>query len=137
MDVPVEVDPAHGLRLEPVGERLQRDRDRELADAEDPIRMTRGTEPLADLPAALLIESEESLDVVTDERGPGTRAPLGLVVADHRRDRVERLGEVPLGDPEVLPPLAQSPPRVGREDDLAGDLFAQGHVHANATMEWV
>src|SRR5579859_7432945 len=94
--------------------------------------MAPAAETLQHTPAPMVVQVEQRGHVPPDERGSRARAPLAFVVADDRGNRLEVPGEVPLGDPEVLPPLAERAPRVGGEDDLTGDLLLELGLHGEA-----
>ena len=107
MDVSMQVDAAHGPRLEAVAERLQGDGDRELPHPEDSFGVGPDSHPFADLSPVRGVEGEQGFHVPTDEPRTGAHPSLGLVVADDRGNGRETTREVPLGDAEILPPLAQ------------------------------
>jgi hypothetical protein len=76
-----------------------------------------------------VVEGDEGIHHAADDLRPGRLPPARLVVADDAVGDAHGVGQLVLGNPELLPPFPDGLARLRREDYLARDLLLEfvGH----------
>ena len=97
----------------------------ELVHGYDTVQLVVGVVPGDHGRAVLRVELYERVDHLLHDVDPGRLAPPGLVVADHGVRDAHGVGQLVLGEPELLPPLPDGLAGIRGDRDLPCDLLLE------------